>query len=916
MMTILESVARPSDLSVDAILEGIGEGFFALGPDWRFTAFNGGAEEIFGLSRSQVLGRSIWEVSPGIVGTEFERRYRVVMTQRLRQEFETHSALRPDRFHEVRAFPLGEGLGVAVRDTTSRRRVVEALRAREAELARVQKIAGVGGLEADLTGELRTRRSPEYLQLHGLPPDTSEESLEDWVKRIHPEDRIKAEKYFRDAIAGKETSYRQEYRIVRPNDGATRWVRAVAEIERDAEGRAQRLAGIHVDITEVKEAERQARESEQRLREIADSLPLLISYVDKEQIFRFVNKPYETWFGRPLREIIGKRLAEVMSIEMYEARRPFVERALAGERVTYQAAFPSVGVGVGGGEAITEIAHVPHRDEAGNVLGMYSLVQDITDRKRAERALAESEERFRSIANSAPVPIWVTRLNGKRSFVNAAYQDFLALPLEEAMNYDWRHALHPEDFERIVGEQREKEASLRPFVLEARYKRADGAWRWLRSESQPRWGPAGEHIGFIGVAHDVTIWKEAEQKLADINETLEKSVRERTAELRATEERLRHAHKMEAVGQLTGGIAHDFNNLLTGIIGALDLIKRRIDQHRFDELERFMAAASASANRAASLTHRLLAFARRQSLDPKPLDVNQLLLSIEDLLRRTLGERTQLTIAPSAGLWPTLVDANQLENAILNLAINARDAMPQGGALEFATANVTRIEADDAPERSETSGEYVMISVSDTGAGMPPEVLARAFDPFFTTKPIGQGTGLGLSMIYGFVIQSGGHIRIKSDVGRGTIVRLFFPRSEAAPLRGDIATSGESSAGLGETVLVVEDEPAVRMLVAEALGELGYQTLEAADAEEALMILSATAPIDLLVTDVGLPGMNGRDLAERGRALRPRLKIILMTGYAEKAASRSEFLRENMRLITKPFTPNELGKQVQEILRG
>ncbi len=566
-MAILQDMARLSDPSVDAILEGIGEGFFALDRDWRFTAFNRAGEEIFGLSRSQVLGRSIWEVSPSIVGTEFELRYRLVMTQRVRQEFETHSAFRPDRFHEVRAFPLGDGIGVAFRDITKRRRVLEALRQREAELARLQKIAGVGGLEADLTGELRTQRSPEYLQVHGLPPSTREESLEDWLSRVHPEDRGRAEKYFHDTIAGADTTYRQEYRIVRPSDGETRWVRAVAELERGADGRPQRLAGIHLDITEIKEAERQARESEERLREIANALPLLISYVDKDQVFRFANKPYEAWFGRPLREIIGKRLVEVMSVEMYEARRPFVERALAGEDVTYEAAFPRVG----GDEAITEIAHVPHRDEAGNVVGMYSLVQDITDGKRAERALAESEERFRSIANSAPVPIWVTKLDGKRSFVNAAYQDFLALPLEEAMNYDWRNALHPDDLDRIAREQRENEASLRPFVLEARYRRADGAWRWLRSESQPRWGPAGEHIGFIGVAHDVTIWKEAEQKLADINETLEKSVLERTAELHATEDRLRHAHKMEAVGLLTGGIAHDFNNLLGGILGALDL---------------------------------------------------------------------------------------------------------------------------------------------------------------------------------------------------------------------------------------------------------------------------------------------------------------------------------------------------------
>ncbi|HEV3044437.1 MAG TPA: PAS domain S-box protein, partial [Roseiarcus sp.] len=758
-MTAAYISSNPLDLSVDAILEGIGEGFFALDADWRFIAFNRAAEEMFALSRRDVIGRRIWDVSPGIVGTEFERRYRSVMSERIRQEFESRTLLRPGQFHEIRAFPLGEGIGVSFRDATHRQRAMEALKEREAELARVQTIAGVGGLEVDLRDGYRSRRSPEYLQLHGLPPNAIYENRAEWLGRVHLEDRPWVEKYFLETVAGTEAAYQAEYRIVRPSDGETRWVRVAAEIERGADGRALKVVGVHFDITETKEAERQARESSERLRAIADALPLLISYVDRSQIFRFANKPYEAWFRRPLSEIVGKTLINVMGPAMYEARRPFIERALAGERVTYELDFPRFEE-----EVITEIVHVPHHDQAGNVVGVYSLVQDITGRKRAERALAESEERFRSIANSAPVPMWVSRRHGKRAFVNRAYQDFLGLPLQEAMDFDWRKAIHPQDLGRILNEQRAGESSLLPFGLEARYRRGDGEWRWLRSQSQPRWGPSGEHIGFIGVAYDITIWKDAEQKLAEINEMLEKSVKDRTAELRATEDRLRHAQKMEALGQLTGGIAHDFNNLLTGIMGALDLIKRRIAAGRLDDLDRFMEAASTSASRAAALTHRLLAFARRQSLDPKAVDINQLLSSVEELLRRTLGEQTRVTIAPFRGLWPTLVDANQLENALLNLAINARDAMPDGGELTLATANVERIEPGDAPGDVEVSGDYVMVSVSDSGVGMTADILARAFDPFFTTKPIGQGTGLGLSMIYGFVIQSGGHIRIRSEV--------------------------------------------------------------------------------------------------------------------------------------------------------
>ena len=898
-------------LSVDAILEGIGEGFFALGPDWRFIAFNRAAEEIFGLTRGDVIGRLIWDVSPRIIGTEFERRYREVMSQRTRQEFETYTALRPDHYHEVRAFPLGDGIGVSFRDATSRRRAIEALRDREAELARVQQIGGVGGMEVDLRNGFRSRRSPEYLRLHGLPASSTIESHDDWVRRIHPEDRAWVEKSFLDAVSSDETAYQAEYRIIRPSDRKTRWIRAVAEIERDGEGRASKLIGAHLDITERKEAERQARESEQRLSALADALPLLISYVDKDQYFRFVNKPYESWFDRPLSEIVGKKVRDVMGDAMYEARRSFIERALAGESLSYEVDFPR-----SSGAIVTEVWHVPHRDEAGEVSGLYAAVQDITDRKLAEKALSESEERFRSIANSAPVPIWVSRLDGRRVFVNDAYEKFLGLPFEECLNFDWRKALHPDDLPRILDEQRTGEASRRPFVLEAQYRRGDGAWRWLRSESQPRWGPAGEHIGFIGVAHDITIWKEAEQKLAQINETLERSIDERTKELQAAEDKLRHAQKMEAVGQLTGGIAHDFNNLLTGIIGALDLMRRRIKVGRVDDLDRFMDAASNSAARAAALTHRLLAFARRQPLDPKATDVNQLISSVEDLLRRTLGEQTALKTTLSDGLWQALVDPNQLENAILNLAINARDAMPHGGDLILTTANATAVESG-SPEESAASGEFVMVGVSDTGAGMTPEVRARAFDPFFTTKPIGQGTGLGLSMIYGFVNQSGGHIRIRSEVGRGTTVRLYFPRSPAdaesniADMRAGLAPSGA-----GQTILLVEDEPAVRLLVDEMLAEFGYQTTPAADGPAAIDILQSAARIDMMITDIGLPGMNGRQLTEIARRIRPGLKVLMMTGYAEDAALRSEMVREKAQLITKPFAAEALGKKIFDMLRS
>jgi PAS domain S-box-containing protein len=627
--------------------------------------------------------------------------------------------------------------------------------------------------------------------------------------------------------------------------------------------------------------------------------------------------------------------------------------------------------------------------------------------------------------------MWMSRLDGKRAFVNQAYMDFLGLSFEECLVFDWRKALHPDDIERILREQIVGEGSKKPFALEARYRRADGAWRWLRSESQPRWDPGGEHVGFIGVAHDITAAKTAEIELRSLNETLEAQVEARTLErdriwhvsqdilvvsdqsgvwlnvnpaatnllgwraeeligrtsewiehpddiertrnevadvasgrivqrfenrfrhkdgsyrwlswaaalhegliyatardvtdekeaeeaLKRTEEALRQSQKMEAVGQLTGGIAHDFNNLLQGIVGSLDIVQKRLADGRLSEIQRYINGAMTSANRAAALTHRLLAFSRRQALDPKPLKANPLIVSMEDLLLRTLGERIELELALSSDLWPTHCDHNQLENSILNLAINARDAMPDGGKLRIETSNVALEPANLAGNRDVDPGDYICLSVIDTGTGMTPEVLARAFDPFFTTKPIGQGTGLGLSMIYGFARQSDGFAKISSKVGGGSRIDLYLPRRAEV---GAAASSEEPAyeahqAELGQTVLVVEDEPLVRLLIIDVLGELGYNALEAGDGPSGLRILQSPQRVDLLITDIGLPGLNGRQVADAGRLVRPNLKVLFMTGYAEKAAIAGGFLETGMQIITKPFAMGVLAERIRELMEG
>ncbi|MCK3827461.1 response regulator [Pseudomonas sp. W2Aug9] len=409
---------------------------------------------------------------------------------------------------------------------------------------------------------------------------------------------------------------------------------------------------------------------------------------------------------------------------------------------------------------------------------------------------------------------------------------------------------------------------------------------------------------------------QSELRLQRTLETLEQQVEERTAQLRNNEEALRQSQKMEAVGQLTGGIAHDFNNMLTGIIGSLELLRRRVSRGKLDDLDSLIDLGVTSANRAASLTHRLLAFSRRQSLDSKPVQINQLVISMGELLQRSINESISLDMRLSEVLWTAEADPNQLESALLNLVINARDAMPTGGTLRVETTNRHLDSVFTAAYGSLTPGDYVELSVSDNGCGIPQHLMGRVFDPFFTTKPIGQGTGLGLSMIYGFARQSRGHVTIHSEVNKGTTVSLFLPRFIGEPQAQEpLNPTLLPFANAGETVLIVEDDPAVRVLVSAVLKELGYGFIEAEDANTAVPIIESEQRIDLMISDVGLPGMNGRQLAEIGRQIRPELKVLFITGYAEHAAVRGGFLDPGMQLITKPFTFDLLTATVREMIR-
>lgn len=903
----------------------------ALATDGAVTFWNQGAEKLLGWTALEMAGQGLERLfEDEATKDQFTQEMRQARARghglsegwRLRRDggrFWASGEMRPILDNEGAI----SGFVKVLRDRTDEHEASFALRRSEERLRRAQEAGHVGVFAIDVaSGWLEP--TAEACRIFGIAV-TDGLPAEELEALVLPEDRTLASDQTRRASGDMMLDV--EYRICRPSDGEVRFIARRAELERDASGKTVRMVGVVQDVTQQRAIQRAAQES------AAEAL----AHGERVQLALAAGAIIGTWVWDIEADefSIDDQFAEAFGIER------IVDRSgIPLERIT-QTVHPDdqEGLSAAIAEVIARGGSYAHQYRVRRTDGRYYWIEangrvertgdgrlrfpgvllDMEHRRSLEQDRDAAHRLLETVMEAVPGVVYAKDREGRMLMGNAGTAKLLGLAAEEFVGRTDFENLEDKDQARAVmaNDQRIMDSGIGEQIVEHVHF-ADGQPAIWLSHKAPLRGDDGVVIGLIGASVDITDRVRAESKLRDLNNTLEQRIAHAIAEREEAEEALRQAQKMEAIGQLTGGIAHDFNNLLSIIMGSVELAARALEKSGNSDakLHKMLGNAMVGANRAAALTQRLLAFSRRQPLAPKPVAIGALVESMRDLLERSIGETIQVTLDLDTNLSMVEIDANQLESALLNLAVNARDAMPSGGSLMIRAGDALVGETDPRPAPGMAAGTWVKIDVGDTGAGMPPEVLARAFEPFFTTKEQGKGTGLGLSMVYGFVRQSGGHVAIRSKVGLGTTVSIYLPRI-IGQASGEIPSPPVRPSQLPKaaTILVVEDDEGVRSYAVECLKEQGFTVLEAQDAPSALPILEREEQrIDLLLTDVIMPGPSGRELADRARLLRPDLKVLFMSGYPRDAIVHDGKLDAGVALLAKPFTFRALSEKLLETL--
>ncbi|WP_082448188.1 MULTISPECIES: PAS domain-containing protein [unclassified Sphingomonas] len=697
----------------------------------------------------------------------------------------------------------------------------------------------------------------------------------------------------------------------------------------DANGVAGGVLCTIVDHSERVAIEARLAASEAELRGIADAMPMLVAYVGADHRYRFANARYQEWFGTSPEAIVGRHIRDVIGEAAYVDRRADIDAALGGRAIVAETTLHHREAG----PRRAEIRYVPATGADGVTSGVYILGIDITDRAGREAEVRASDRRFRTAMEAVHGVLWTNSADGRMLGEQPGWGALTGQSFDEYQGFGWSAAVHPDDAAATVVAWNAAVASRGMFVHEHRVRRHDGEWRTCAIRGLPILDDDGRIVEWVGVHTDISHQRAAEAALRDqaeslarqvrhreraeeqlrsLNETLETRVIAEIAERRQAEAKLAQSQKMETVGKLTGGVAHDFNNLLQVIGGNLQLLGRDVAGN--ERAERRVANAMAGVSRGAKLASQLLAFGRRQALEPKVVNVTRFVQGMDDMLRRAIGEGVEIETVFAGGLWNTFIDPGQIENALLNLAINARDAMEGQGRLTIELSNAHLDDAYARTHEEVVPGQYVMLAVTDTGSGMSPDIVAKVFEPFFSTKAEGKGSGLGLSMVYGFVKQSGGHVKIYSEIGHGTTIKLYLPRAmESEDV--EVAVDTGPVRGGTETVLVVEDDEEVRATVVALLGDLGYRVLKAADATSGLAVIESGVPIDLLFTDVVMPGpLKSPEMARKARERLPNIAVLFTSGYTENSIVHGGRLDKGVELLSKPYTREALARKFRHVL--